>query len=203
MIKFCIVGKTPIKLPYIQGNKEVSISAQKRTYFILRRIRFSGEKNQDFQDICLPLVPGNFLVQIGQDHIFSSFSLCVNWLLWVIFWWNSTVSFDLKNNPQSSQIKSADSGWAVETWPTSFEWGVPPIGVFNFVKGKKNSKWFFQADVSSKKQILLYYLFLFVFWRKLKTPKRHFEINWPLILKKMNQIFVLQLFNTHCYFKTF
>ena len=23
-------------------------------------------------------------------------------------------------------------------------------------------------------------LFLFVFWEKLKTPKRHFEINWPL-----------------------
>ena len=23
-------------------------------------------------------------------------------------------------------------------------------------------------------------LFSFVFWRKLKTPKRHFEINWPL-----------------------
>ena len=156
-----------------------SLSAQKRTYFILRRIRFSGEKNQDFQDICLPLVPGNFLVQIGQDHIFSSFSLCVNWLLWVIFWWNSTVSFDLKNNPQSSQIKSADSGWAVETWPTSFEWGVPPIGVFNFVKGKKNSKWFFQADVSSIKWMNKFYftamkppvdLFSFVFWRKLETP---------------------------------
>ena len=25
-------------------------------------------------------------------------------------------------------------------------------------------------------------LFLFVFWRKLKTTKRHFEINWPLCL---------------------
>ena len=24
-------------------------------------------------------------------------------------------------------------------------------------------------------------LFLFVFWRKLKTPKRYFEINWPLV----------------------
>ena len=23
-------------------------------------------------------------------------------------------------------------------------------------------------------------LFSFIFWRKLKTPKRHFEINWPL-----------------------
>ena len=28
-------------------------------------------------------------------------------------------------------------------------------------------------------------LFLFVFWKKLKTPKRPFEINWPLVsLKK-------------------
>ena len=27
--------------------------------------------------------------------------------------------------------------------------------------------------------LLLWDLFLFVFWRKLKAPKRHFEINWP------------------------
>ena len=27
-------------------------------------------------------------------------------------------------------------------------------------------------------------LFSFVFWRKLKTPKRHFEINWPLVMSK-------------------
>ena len=54
-------------------------------------------------------------------------------------------------------------------------------------KGQTKSKWFSQADISSKKtdeQILLYYyetsgwLFSFVFWKKLKTPKRHFEINW-------------------------
>ena len=30
--------------------------------------------------------------------------------------------------------------------------------------------------------LLLCYLILFVFWKKLKTPKRHFEINWPLVL---------------------
>ena len=56
-------------------------------------------------------------------------------------------------------------------------------------KGQTKSKWFFQADVSSKKRTnKLYFttmkpqvdLFPFVFWRKLKTPKRHFEISWPL-----------------------
>ena len=55
-------------------------------------------------------------------------------------------------------------------------------------KGQKKSKWFFLADVSSKKWTNEFYftmkpqvdLFLFVFWRKLKTPKRHFEIKWPL-----------------------
>ena len=30
--------------------------------------------------------------------------------------------------------------------------------------------------------LLLWDLFLFVFWRKLKTSKRHFEINWPLVI---------------------
>ena len=29
------------------------------------------------------------------------------------------------------------------------------------------------------------YLFSFVFWRKLKTPKRHFKINWPLRTTKI------------------
>ena len=30
--------------------------------------------------------------------------------------------------------------------------------------------------------LLLCDLFSFVFWKKLKIPKRHFEINWPLVL---------------------
>ena len=33
--------------------------------------------------------------------------------------------------------------------------------------------------------LLLCDLFLFVFWKKLKTPKRHFEIIWPLVGKKL------------------
>ena len=28
--------------------------------------------------------------------------------------------------------------------------------------------------------LLLCNMFLFIFWKKLKSPKRHFEINWPL-----------------------
>ena len=56
-------------------------------------------------------------------------------------------------------------------------------------KGQRKSKWFFQADVSYKKRtnefdfttmIPQVDLFSFVFWKKLKTPKRRFEINWPL-----------------------
>ena len=54
------------------------------------------------------------------------------------------------------------------------------------VKGQTKSKRFFQADVSSKKRTNEFYfntkkpqidMFSFVFWRKLKTTKRHFEIN--------------------------
>ena len=55
-------------------------------------------------------------------------------------------------------------------------------------KGQAKSKLFFKANVSSKTQtnrfdfttmIPQVNLFLFVVWRKLKTPKRYFEINWP------------------------
>ena len=54
------------------------------------------------------------------------------------------------------------------------------------LKIRQTRKDFFQTDVSSKKQTNEFYfttmksqveLFSFVFWRKLKTPKRHFEIN--------------------------
>ena len=61
----------------------------------------------------------------------------------------------------------------------------------NSSKGQKKSKWFFQVVLSSKKGTNEFYftimtpqidLFLFVFWKKLKTPKRLFEIIWPLTL---------------------
>ena len=55
-------------------------------------------------------------------------------------------------------------------------------GLTSFLKWK----WFFQADVSSKNRtnefdfttmIPQVDLFSFIFWKKFKTPKRHFEIN--------------------------
>ena len=64
---------------------------------------------------------------------------------------------------------------------------------FCILKGQTKSKWFFQAEVSSKKRTNEFYfttmipqvdLFSFVFWKKLKTPKRQFEINWPLITSR-------------------
>ena len=56
-------------------------------------------------------------------------------------------------------------------------------------KGQTKSEWFFQSDDSSKKwmnefdftaMIPQVNLCSFVFWKKSKTPKNHFEINWPL-----------------------
>ena len=52
-------------------------------------------------------------------------------------------------------------------------------------KGQLISKTNCQAVNSSKKQTNEFVftgmnVFTFVFWKKLKTPKRHFEITWPL-----------------------
>ena len=49
----------------------------------------------------------------------------------------------------------------------------------------KVRQWFFQAVVSSKKwtnkfNITTCRLFFIRFWKKVNTPKRHFEIKWPL-----------------------
>ena len=57
----------------------------------------------------------------------------------------------------------------------------------------------FLADISSEKfdfttMIPQVDLFSFVFWRKLKTPKIHFEINWPLPLYFIRK--VLNWFST-------
>ena len=57
-------------------------------------------------------------------------------------------------------------------------------------KGQTQSWWFFQADDSSKigmnkfnftNMIPHVELFSFVFWKKWKTQKNHFKINWPLL----------------------
>ena len=57
--------------------------------------------------------------------------------------------------------------------------------VFKSSKGQLISKANYQAVNSSKKRTnefvftTLWHVFV-RFWKKLKTPKRHFEINWPL-----------------------
>ena len=39
---------------------------------------------------------------------------------------------------------------------------------------------FLPKNERTNSTLLLADLFSFVFWKKVKTPKRHFEINWPL-----------------------
>ena len=60
----------------------------------------------------------------------------------------------------------------------------------DLTKGQKKSKWFYQVDISSTKRTNEFYfttmkpqvdLFSLFFWRKLKTPKRQFEIFCPLV----------------------
>ena len=62
-------------------------------------------------------------------------------------------------------------------------------------KGQTKSKWFFQV----KKSMNEFYfttikpqvdLFSFVFWKKLKVSKLHFEINWPLVYSRMRKHFL-------------
>ena len=50
------------------------------------------------------------------------------------------------------------------------------------IKGHLISKENCQAVNSFKKRSLLCDLFSFIFWKKLKSTKRNFEINWPLPL---------------------
>ena len=54
---------------------------------------------------------------------------------------------------------------------------------FNLYKGQTNKDYFFKPTFLSKNErtnstLLLVDLFLFVFWKKLKATKKHFEINW-------------------------
>ena len=70
-------------------------------------------------------------------------------------------------------------------------------GAASHLKGQTKLKWFFQAEVSSTKRMNEFYfttmipqvdLFSSIFWKKLKTPKKHFEINWPLQVWRKWQI---------------
>ena len=54
--------------------------------------------------------------------------------------------------------------------------------VLQCTRGETNSKWFFQVDVSSKKLYNFSTCFHSFFLKKVKTPKRHFKITWPLLL---------------------
>ena len=54
---------------------------------------------------------------------------------------------------------------------------------------------FFKPTILSKNDrtnstLLLVDLFLFVFWKKVKTPKRHFEISWPLAFSNISYIII-------------
>ena len=54
-----------------------------------------------------------------------------------------------------------------------------------FLKVRQIRNYFFKPRYLPKNEqtnstLLLVDLFSFVFWKKVKTPKRHFEINWPL-----------------------
>ena len=56
------------------------------------------------------------------------------------------------------------------------------------VKVRQNRSNFFKPTFRRNSILLLWDLFSFNFWRKLKTLKRHFEINWPSVsLKESHQ----------------
>ena len=76
------------------------------------------------------------------------------------------------------------------------------VAVIKIIPGQTKSKRFFQADVSSKKQTNEFYfttikpqvdLFLFVFWRKLKTPKKTFRNYLTFRLRSCGQPLYLLL----------
>ena len=59
--------------------------------------------------------------------------------------------------------------------------------VNNLLKIRQILNYFFKPTFLPKNErtnssLLLVDFFSFVFWKKVKTPKRHFEINWPLVL---------------------
>ena len=63
---------------------------------------------------------------------------------------------------------------------------VPKSAIFHLaLKVRQIRNDFFKPTFLPKNEwtnltLLLVDLFSFVFWKKVKTPKRHFEINWPL-----------------------
>ena len=113
-----------------------------------------------------------------QDSSFASIS--------VINWKDGSEGHSNNSNlhyycfPFKKWRHSIQGCFRVNLWRHRKESGIPQSIK---TKGQTKSKWFFQANVSSKKRTkefnftILWDFFSFVFWRKLKTPKRHFEIN--------------------------
>ena len=62
---------------------------------------------------------------------------------------------------------------------------IRPNSYHLLLKVRQSRNYFFKLTFLPKNEqmnstLLLCDLFSFVFWKKVKTPKRHFEINWPL-----------------------
>ena len=78
-------------------------------------------------------------------------------------------------------VKMNSFVWFLEeftTWQFAFVMN-RPLKVSKFQK-QIVKPWIHPKNERMNSFLLLCNLFLFVFWKKLKTLKRHFEINWPL-----------------------
>ena len=70
------------------------------------------------------------------------------------------------------------------------------IGIMQFLKVRQIRNDFFKPtflpkNVRTNSTLLLVNLFSFIFWKTVKTPKRHFEINWPLMPGYIFDIFAI------------
>ena len=136
------------------------------------------------------------LIETMADNQNKSFFVSFLWKTRGIYIWPKLFWRASKTTPQSFVVKSY--GFCQKVCQNRLFYAVKAKEVHESAiyghcarpsKGQKKSKWYFQVEVSSKKRTNVFYfttmkpqvdLFLFVFWRKLKTPKRHFEIIWPL-----------------------
>ena len=146
--------------------------------------------------ICLPNVPTFCPMSFAVKSRISSDMFCLNCSSWfkqlkVLTWpekWISPYYIYYLLNEGSCWKDFSEKCILQSKWP--FTNSSLYLKLQERSKGQAKSKWFFQADVSSKKptnefdfttMIPQVDLLSFVFWKKLKTPKRHFKINWPLV----------------------
>ena len=66
-------------------------------------------------------------------------------------------------------------------------------GIFCILNSSK--KWTKKFDLTT--MIPQFDFFSFVFWKKVKTPKRHFEINWPLSRQQVLRAYCPKLYIVH------